>query len=281
VLVGPGDDRRGDHRHGGIAIKRLVVILAVVVGFAVSAVTAAGQVLPGSATMNHAGTAAACPNETVAVFGKPTTLRFVLRDVSCRKAHALIRTYFGDATRQSCRARGVICWFDLPGGWVCSFPAFLGEGGGFFAACTTKNALSAKVRVFKVNDPTSTSGAALWAALGGKVICGLAVHAPNAPGEVLCAARPVPAPRHTSPEKGDPGFVFLGATGQPALARLSQYSWTRPDGWEAKGRATLKNGQTWRHGAVGVTCAVSSIAVRCANPSHHGFTITRSSYHAF
>jgi hypothetical protein len=103
----------------------------------------------------HAGNATACPNVTVAVFGKPTTLRFVLWGVSCRQAHSLIRAYFHDATVQSCRNRGNICGFDFPGGWTCSLPLFAGEGGGDFAACFKSQ--SERFRVFKVTRPARSA----------------------------------------------------------------------------------------------------------------------------
>jgi hypothetical protein len=123
----------------------------------------------------------------------------------------------------------------------------------------------------------ATSSAALWGAFGGKVICGLAIHAQNRPSElVLCFAKPIPAPKGGI---GDPGFVFLRATGRPQPTRLSQYTWERPDGWQASHRAALRTGQTWS--AIGVTCSLSATAVRCTNRSHHGFTITRSSYRGF
>jgi hypothetical protein len=75
----------------------------------------------------------ACSNETVAVFGKPVTLRFVLLGVSCSKAHSLIRTYFHDATPRNCRNAGTACILTLPGHWGCSF-TFAGVGAEF-ASC--------------------------------------------------------------------------------------------------------------------------------------------------
>lgn len=126
-----------------------------------------------------------------------------------------------------------------------------------------------------------TSSAALWSSLGGKVICGLAIHALNAPGELLCSARSVPPPRHGNPSMGDPGFVFLRASGRPRPARLSQYSWEQENGWESKHRPALKSGQSWSSSALGVTCYIRRKAVRCINQSRHGFTISRSKYRAF
>jgi hypothetical protein len=118
----------------------------------------------------------------------------------------------------------------------------------------------------------------LWSALGDKLICGVAAHAPGAAGEVLCADRVFPAPKGPAVD-GDPGFVYLAAHGRAHLARLSQYSWQEPDGWDPSHRATLKPGERWRHG--GVTCSVHRTSVRCTNHSHHGFTVTLSRYRAF
>jgi hypothetical protein len=120
----------------------------------------------------------------------------------------------------------------------------------------------------------STSGAALWTALGGKVTCGIAIHPPNTPPmQVLCSAQPVPAPRAVG--VGDPGFVFLGSVGRPTLARLSQDSFVGID------PVALRGGRRWHTGPIGVTCTISTRAVRCANRTHHGFTITEGSYRAF
>jgi hypothetical protein len=70
--------------------------------------------------------AAACSNQTVAVFGKPTRLRFVLYGkVSCKEAHRTIRTYFRKAAAGPCN--GNICPFDLPGGWSCALPGAASE----------------------------------------------------------------------------------------------------------------------------------------------------------
>lgn len=120
----------------------------------------------------------------------------------------------------------------------------------------------------------STSSAQLWTALGGKVTCGVAIHPVNSPPmQLLCSAKPVPPPKAKS--IGDPGFVFLGSTGHPSLARLSQDSFvgTKP--------VALSKGRKWSIGPISVTCTIGSRAVRCANRSHHGFTITKSTYHAF
>ncbi len=120
----------------------------------------------------------------------------------------------------------------------------------------------------------SASGAALWTALGRDVTCGIAIHPPNTPpSQVLCSARPVPAPRAMG--VGDPGFVFLGSAGRPTLARLSQDSFVGAD------PVALRGGRSWHVGPVSVTCKVSARAVRCVNRTHHGFTITARSYRAF
>jgi hypothetical protein len=91
--------------------------------------------------------------------------------------------------------------------------------------------------------------------------------------QLLCGSPPVPAPKHGG--IGDPGFVFLGSTGRPSLARLSQ------DSFVGTHAVKLKPGRSWSIGPIAVTCRVSATAVRCANRSRHGFTITKSSYRAF
>lgn len=121
----------------------------------------------------------------------------------------------------------------------------------------------------------STSGAQLWTALGGKVACGIAIHPPNTPPmRLLCSARVVPAPKAKG-GVGDPGFVFLGSTGHPSPARLSQ------DSFVGTHAVVLHSGSTWSVGPISVTCTVSTSAVRCENRSQHGFTIAAKSYRAF
>jgi hypothetical protein len=118
------------------------------------------------------------------------------------------------------------------------------------------------------------SKAPFWTALDGNVACGIAIHAPGKPAsQMLCSARAVPAPKTKS--FGDPGFVFLGSTGRPMLARLSQDTFT------GSTPVALKNGASWSASPLHVACSLSAAAVRCTNQSRHGFTITRSSYHAF
>ncbi len=120
----------------------------------------------------------------------------------------------------------------------------------------------------------ATSSAQLWTALHGSVTCGVAIHPYNSPPmQLLCSARPVPAPRANG--VGDPGFVFLGSTGRPSLARLSQ------DSFVGTKAVALRTGRSWSIGPISVTCTVSASAVRCANRSHHGFRITKRSYRAF
>ncbi len=120
----------------------------------------------------------------------------------------------------------------------------------------------------------STSSAQLWTALGGKVTCGVAIHPVNSPPmQLLCSAKPVPAPKAGG--VGDPGFVFLGSTGHPSLARLSQ------DSFVGTKAVALSQGRQWGIGPINVTCTISLRAVSCANRSHHGFMITKSSYRAF
>src|SRR5580704_6987775 len=114
---------------------------------------------------------------------------------------------------------------------------------------------------------TARSDAQIWTALGGDVTCGIAIHPENSPPmQLLCSAVSVPPPKHGG--FGDPGFVFLGSAGRPSLARLSQ------DSFVASNPVKLKSGRSWAVGPIAVTCEIGAAAVRCANRSHHGFTIT-------
>jgi hypothetical protein len=118
------------------------------------------------------------------------------------------------------------------------------------------------------------SDAELWSALGGQVTCGIAIHPPNTPPmQLLCSARAVLAPKGKG--IGDPGFVFLGSVGRPERARLSQ------DSFVGANPVKLARGSSWGVGPIAVKCMISLTAVRCANRSHHGFRITKSSYRAF
>jgi hypothetical protein len=117
------------------------------------------------------------------------------------------------------------------------------------------------------------SGATLWTALGGNVVCGLAIHPPGTPPErLLCSSPVIPTARTGF---GDGGNVFLGSEGRPALARLSQ------DTFAGAHEVKLTNGTTWTLGELFLFCRVSEKRVRCENEAHHGFTITLRSYHSF
>ncbi len=133
------------------------------------------------------------------------------------------------------------------------------------------------VPVLVLTAPAFASGssAQLWSALGGNVVCGIAIHPPNSPPmQLLCSARAVPPPPKGQ-GIGDPGFVFLGSTGHPKRARLSQ------DSFVGSHVVKLKSGSKWKVGPIAVTCTIGAKAVRCVNRSHHGFRITKSSYRAF
>lgn len=126
------------------------------------------------------------------------------------------------------------------------------------------------------------SHALVWRALNGKVLCGVVSHGRSIPAvAMLCASRTIPPPRHTSHEEGDPGFVFLNATGAAHPTRVSQYPFQAEEGWLPKNQAVLRPGQTWSSGHLGVTCTIAAARIRCANRSGHGFTITKRSYRGF
>jgi hypothetical protein len=124
---------------------------------------------------------------------------------------------------------------------------------------------------------STTSKAELWTALGGNLGCGAAIHSPGKPvTQIICSDIRIPAPKNEGPADGDPGFVFLGSSGRPVLARTSQ------DTFAGTGNPVkLPAGTTWRLAAVNVTCTISAQSVRCVNGAHHGFTITKRSYASF
>ena len=126
------------------------------------------------------------------------------------------------------------------------------------------------------------SKALLWSALDSKVKCGLANRDSSGPEQLLCFARPIPAPKKADPSIGDPGFVYLEATGRPQLARISQYSWEKGKNYgESQSATALSAGDVWKRLGLGVTCVLRKASVRCTNQAHHGFKITRSGYRAF
>lgn len=116
------------------------------------------------------------------------------------------------------------------------------------------------------------SKATMFRALGGKVACGVEIHAPSSPArEVLCSARGIPAPK--GPGVGDPGFVQIAVLGGPQLLRLSQNSFV------AGPTANLRRGRLWNE--LGVTCHVAQTSVACFNGNNHGFVIGNGHYLSF
>ncbi len=94
-----------------------------------------------------------------------------------------------------------------------------------------------------------------------KVVCGIMIGG----NDVLCSAKPIPAPPHTNSKDGDPGFVSIGKTGKPHLLRLSQ------DSFEGTTPKTEKAGTIWSFN--GVNCTIAAKSVTCKNKSGHGFEI--------
>jgi hypothetical protein len=123
------------------------------------------------------------------------------------------------------------------------------------------------------------SHARIFTVLEGQVVCGVAQHGRAPASELLCSAASVLAPKQTSPQEGDPGFVFLSKGGRPHLARLSQYSWQPSAG--LKHAPELGAGRTWSFRPIGITCTVSQETIRCANRAGHGLTIGTDSYAGF
>jgi hypothetical protein len=123
-----------------------------------------------------------------------------------------------------------------------------------------------------------SSGVILWHNKANTVTCGLMSHSSSgASTEVLCSAKGIPAPKHTTSADGDPGFVQIGSTGSPKTLRLSQNSFA---GSHTK---TLANGTQWTaQPQINVTCSTASNGtVLCFNGSNHGFRIGDGHYHSF
>jgi hypothetical protein len=104
----------------------------------------------GAQATGAGGIAAGCSNETVTVFGKTTTVRFVLHGVSCSEAHRTIRAYFGEATPQRCRQAGNICGLEVPGGWSCALAGAASEAP-LIAGCFRGGA---SVKVYPATPPS-------------------------------------------------------------------------------------------------------------------------------
>jgi hypothetical protein len=121
----------------------------------------------------------------------------------------------------------------------------------------------------------------LWSALGGKVTCGIAFHTARPAREILCEASPIPAPTGVDPSLGDPGWVYLKASGPAETALISQYSWQVGINETRVRIPQLAPGTTWRFGPLGTACSISAESVNCTNQAGHGFTVTAESYSAF
>lgn len=118
----------------------------------------------------------------------------------------------------------------------------------------------------------SSSHATLWQTSAGNADCGQAAYPAK---DLLCSAKNIPAPPHTSSADGDPGFVTLGASGKPTLIRTSQYSFKNMSDKFPK----LAAGTTWSLN--GVTCSVATSSVTCKNGAGHGFTAGSGKYKSF
>jgi hypothetical protein len=118
----------------------------------------------------------------------------------------------------------------------------------------------------------ATSHAHLFQNKRETVVCGIEASALSRTA-VLCSARGVPRPPHSSPNVGDPN-VALSRTGRPKLVLISQDSYV-----PGAKIATLASGSVWMQR--GVKCKVDAKTVTCSNPSRHGFTIGNGHYHSF
>jgi hypothetical protein len=103
------------------------------------------------------------------------------------------------------------------------------------------------------------------------ITCGVAVSIPGRPpSRLLCDAQAVPAPPGRG--VGDPGYVFLQASGAPQLARLSE------DEFAGTTAVRLASGAHWS--ALGVSCVVGGATVRCVNRAGDGFVVGEGAYTA-
>jgi hypothetical protein len=118
--------------------------------------------------------------------------------------------------------------------------------------------------VIAASSAASTSHTKFWTNPTGKIACGLMI----VPNEVLCSSQSIPAPPHSRPSDGDPGFVQIAKTGKPKLLRLSQ------DSFVTTNATKLHSGATWS--GRGVTCKIAAKSVTCTNTSGHGFEINGS-----
>jgi hypothetical protein len=135
-------------------------------------------------------TSAACPAETLngGKYVGRQTLRFVLiREVSCAKAHSLIRALYNHVASGSCE--GNRCITELPRGWACGF--FVGpeseELGNAVGGCF-RSSTGAKVRVYSALEGFLSPNRKIWCSGGFSRL-------PGSPPEVGCvtsgAVRPL------------------------------------------------------------------------------------------
>lgn len=180
---------------------------------------------------------------------------------------------------ETSEVNGIRCT-SAPDGITCVKLTAPGQGNGFRISKDGPVVLDAQGAAASLST-APISDARLWGALNGKLICGLAAHVQGSPPKLLCASQSIPAPKHGSPEIGDPGFAYLESAGRPEPARLSQYSWEVENGWDPGNRPELKAGQRWSLDGLEVRCAVRKKAVRCINGSGHGFAVKPGSYRSF
>jgi hypothetical protein len=122
-----------------------------------------------------------------------------------------------------------------------------------------------------------TSNAVFWHNKTNTVTCGIMTHPANTPPmAILCSAKGIPAPKHTTTADGDAGFVMIGRTGKPQTLRLSQ------DEFAFSHAKALSNGTLWTSPPVAVTCNIASDGtVVCFNTQNHGFRIGDNHYSSF
>jgi hypothetical protein len=208
---------------------------------------------------------AVCPGETLAVFGKPTRLRFALHGgVSCKVGRRTIAAYFRKATDRRCRAAGNICALKVAGGWSCALAGAASEAP-LVAGCFRGRASVKAYRVAPASTVPANATEFVARLQDGTIECGLT----GAP--LVCEAL-AQAPAGTAPLAQ---VAKLGPDG--GLTTCTQYL-ASPVCFEGDFGAPIPS--VAPGGLVtlgGFACTVADAAVTCTVASTgNGFQITPS-----
>ena len=201
--------------------------------------------------------AAACSNQTVAMAGKPTLLRFVRHGhVSCKRAHRLIRTYFRRATPERCSSRGNICNLDLPGGWSCALPGYV-NGQPLVAGCFRGHAF---VKAYLAKRGPKEASEFVVRLASGQIACGL-----TGADQMLCKGIPAgSAPREQVAKlRADGGLTTCTQTAADPVCFQGDLGSPVPH---------FRPGRKVKVGPF--ACTVLETGVRCTAASGRGFRIS-------